>query len=65
MTMNAWRLDHLGGELRFEEVPTPQVRPGSILVRVEACALNVLHEALRGRAPAALSCAGGRLHPRR
>lgn len=39
MTMKAWRLDRLGGDLRFENVPIPEVRPGSILVRVEASTL--------------------------
>ena len=39
MTMKAWRLDRLGGDLRLENVPMPEVRPGSILVRVEASTL--------------------------
>jgi len=39
MMMKAWRLDRLGGELRLEHVPMPEVRPGSILVRVEASTL--------------------------
>jgi NADPH:quinone reductase-like Zn-dependent oxidoreductase len=38
-TMKAWRLDRLGGELRFESVPMPEIRPGSILVPVEASTL--------------------------
>jgi hypothetical protein len=35
------------------------------LARIAGLRPDVLHEALCGRAPAALSCAGGRLHPRR
>lgn len=38
-TMKAWRLSRLGGELSFDTVPVPNVRPGSILVKVEASTL--------------------------
>jgi alcohol dehydrogenase len=37
--MKAWQLDRLGGELRFKDVRTPEPRPGSVLVRIEASAL--------------------------
>lgn len=37
--MKAWRLTKLGGELTFDTVPVPEVRPGSVLVKVEASAL--------------------------
>jgi len=37
--MKAWRLSRLGGELSFDTVPVPEVRPGSILVKVEASTL--------------------------
>jgi alcohol dehydrogenase len=37
--MKAWRLDGLGGLLRLEDVPVPPIRPGSVLVRIEASAL--------------------------
>jgi alcohol dehydrogenase len=37
--MKGWRLDRLGGRLRFDEVAMPEVRPGSVLVRVEASVL--------------------------
>ena len=37
--MKAWQLDRLGGELRFNDVRTPEPRPGSALVRIEASAL--------------------------
>jgi len=50
--MKAWRLDRLGGELRFENVPIPEVRPGSILVRVEASTLmSYLKPYVEGRLP--------------
>lgn len=37
--MKAWQLDHLGGTLRANELPLPEVRPGSVLIRLEACGL--------------------------
>jgi alcohol dehydrogenase len=37
--MRAWRLDRMGGALRLEDVPVPEVRAGSVLVRVEASSL--------------------------
>ena len=50
--MKAWRLDRLGGELRFEDVPMPKVRPGSILVRVEASTLmSYMKPYVEGRLP--------------
>jgi alcohol dehydrogenase len=39
MGMKAWQLHRLGGELRFNDVRTPEPRPGSALVRIEASAL--------------------------
>jgi alcohol dehydrogenase len=37
--MKAWQLDQLGGNLSFKDIATPEVRPGSVLVRIEASAL--------------------------
>jgi hypothetical protein len=37
--MKAWQLDRLGGELTLRNVPTPQPRPGSVQVRIEASLL--------------------------
>jgi len=37
--MKGWQLDRLGGRLRFNDLPLPEVRPGSVLVRVEASVL--------------------------
>lgn len=52
VTMKAWRLDRLGGDLHFENVPMPEVRPGSILVRVEASTLmSYMKPYVEGRLP--------------
>src|SRR5271169_3071339 len=60
MTMKAWRLDRLGGELRFEDVPMPEVRPGSILVRIEASTLmSYIKPYVEGRLPSYHVPAGG------
>jgi alcohol dehydrogenase len=37
--MKAWKIDRLGGKLSFVDVPVPEVRPGSVLIRVESQAL--------------------------
>lgn len=37
--MKAWKIDRLGGTLRFVDVPIPQVRTGSALIRVESQSL--------------------------
>jgi alcohol dehydrogenase len=50
--MKAWQLDRLGGELRFNNVRTPEPRPGSVLVRIEASALmSYLKAYVEGRLP--------------
>ena len=38
-TMKAWKLDRLGGKLMFVDAPIPEVRPGSVLIRVETQSL--------------------------
>lgn len=38
-TMKAWRLEKLGGALNLADVPIPEVRSGSVLVRIEASPL--------------------------
>lgn len=51
--MKAWQLDRLGGELRFNDVRTPEPRPGSVLVRIEASALmSYLKAYVEGKLPA-------------
>jgi alcohol dehydrogenase len=37
--MKAWQLDKLGGQLRLNDIAVPDVRPGGVLVRVEAQSL--------------------------
>jgi alcohol dehydrogenase len=50
--MKAWRLDRLGGTLRFADIPVPEVRPGSILVRIEASPLlSYLKAYVEGKLP--------------
>ncbi|MGZ3295703.1 MAG: alcohol dehydrogenase catalytic domain-containing protein [Xanthobacteraceae bacterium] len=51
--MKAWQLHRLGGELRFNDVRTPEPRPGSALVRIEASALmSYLKAYVEGKLPA-------------
>jgi alcohol dehydrogenase len=58
--MRAWRLNHLGGELRLEETPVPVARPGSVLVRVEASMLmSYMKPFVEGRLPTYHAPAGG------
>jgi hypothetical protein len=48
--MKAWKIERLGGKLSFVEAPIPEVRPGSVLIRVEAQSLmSYLKAALRWR----------------
>ncbi len=50
--MKAWRLDRLGGNLTLKEIPTPQPRAGSVLVRIEASALmSYLKPYVEGKLP--------------
>jgi alcohol dehydrogenase len=53
MGMKAWQLHRLGGELLFSDVRTPEPRPGSALVRIEASALmSYLKAYVEGKLPA-------------
>jgi alcohol dehydrogenase len=50
--MRAWQLERLGGELRLTDVPMPEVRPGSVRIRVEASALlSYLKDYVEGKLP--------------
>jgi alcohol dehydrogenase len=50
--MKAWQLERLGGELSFNDVHTPEPRPGSVLVRIEASALmSYLKAYVEGKLP--------------
>jgi alcohol dehydrogenase len=37
--MKAWKIDRLGGKLSYVDVPVPEVRPGSVLIRVQSQSL--------------------------
>ena len=51
--MKSWKIDRLGGKLSFVDVPLPEVRPGSVLVRVESQALmSYLKPYVEGKLPA-------------
>jgi alcohol dehydrogenase len=50
--MRAWRLEKLGGRLSLEDIPVPEPRPGSVLVKVEASALmSYLKAYVEGKLP--------------
>ena len=50
--MKAWRLEKIGGRLTLEDVPVPEPRPGSVLVKVEASALmSYLKAYVEGKLP--------------
>ena len=50
--MKAWRLERLGGTLGLKDVPTPEPRPGSVLVRIEASVLmSYLKPYVAGKLP--------------
>jgi alcohol dehydrogenase len=50
--MKAWRLERLGGALILKDMPTPQPRPGSVLVRIEASVLmSYLKPYIEGKLP--------------
>jgi len=51
-SMKAWRLERMGGTLTLEDTPMPEVRPGSVLVRVEASLLmSYIKPYVEGRLP--------------
>lgn len=50
--MKAWRLDTVGGALTLEDVPLPEVRPGTVLMRIQAVPLlSYLKSYVEGRLP--------------
>lgn len=50
--MKAWRLERLGGALGLQDVPTPEPRAGSVLVRIEASVLmSYLKPYVEGKLP--------------
>jgi alcohol dehydrogenase len=51
--MKAWQLDRLGGTLSLQDRALPELRPGSVLVRIEATALLSYQKAyVEGKLPA-------------
>jgi len=62
--MKAWRLQRPGGELRFSDVRTPEPRPGSALVRIEASALMSYLKAYVEGKTASLQSASWPVHDR-
>ena len=51
--MKAWQIDRLGGQLHLNNIAVPQVRPGSVLVRVEAqSVMSYLKDYIEGKLPA-------------
>ena len=50
--MKAWRLERLGGSLELKDVPVPEPRPGSVVVRVEASSLmSYMQDYIEGKLP--------------
>jgi alcohol dehydrogenase len=50
--MKAWRLERLGGDLGLRDVPVPEPRPGSVLIRMHAAALvSYLRNYVAGKLP--------------
>src|SRR5216684_1764400 len=50
--MKAWQIDRLGGQLRLTDIAVPEVRTGSVLVRVEAQSLmSYLKDYVEGKLP--------------
>ena len=50
--MKAWQLDRLGETLSFKDIPVPEPRPGSVLVRIEASSLmSYLKDYVEGKLP--------------
>lgn len=50
--MKAWVLEKLGGSLLLKDVPKPEARPGSVVVRVETSALmSYMRDYVHGKLP--------------
>ena len=50
--MKAWRLDRLGGKLSLKDIPIPEARPRSVLVRIKASSLmSYLKPYVEGKLP--------------
>ncbi|WP_179405071.1 zinc-binding dehydrogenase [Burkholderia guangdongensis] len=50
--MKAWKLTRLGGELKLVDVPTPEPRPGSVVVRMQTSAvMSYMRQYVAGELP--------------
>lgn len=50
--MKAWLLDGLGGPFTFDDVPVPSVRPGSVLIRMQASTvMSYMQAYVKGKLP--------------
>ncbi|VBB16684.1 zinc-binding dehydrogenase [Burkholderia stabilis] len=50
--MKAWQLTRLGGDLRIVDLPQPEPRPGSVVVRMQMSAvMSYMREYVAGRLP--------------
>jgi len=50
--MKAWRLERLGGKLSLKDIPIPEARPRSVLVRIKASSLmSYLKPYVEGKLP--------------
>lgn len=50
--MRAWQLERMGGRLEFTDVPIPEARPGSVVVRMEAASLmSYMKDYAEGKLP--------------
>jgi alcohol dehydrogenase len=51
--MRAWQIDGFGSPFQLRDVPMPEVRPGSILVKIETSSLmSYLNDYVEGKLPA-------------
>jgi alcohol dehydrogenase len=50
--MKAWQLDRLGGTLSFKNIPMPEPRPGTVLVKIETSSLmSYMKDYVEGKLP--------------
>ena len=53
--MKTWRLERLGGTLVLDDIPVPEVRPGSVLVRIQVSPLlSYLKQYVEGKLPSTI-----------
>lgn len=50
--MKAWQVNRLGGTLRFNDIPMPELRPGTVLVKIETSSLmSYMKDYVEGKLP--------------